>query len=180
MCFVAAIPSWFCSCHTRATSKSLLSCKFQRVNFAHRLHDSAPALCVHVSIHVAGWIPLFRIGIVDICLFPQLSCIAAAAWIAAYILMPEMLLYIEAHSYLENRLEPAKTASNDAASGWTSHCRCYPSARPLRNRNDLHFVQLSWLLTTTELTIWWWWAWNHGFNSLCTLWNACTLPIEAG
>ena len=31
--------------------------------------------------------------------------------------MPEMLLYIEAHSYPENRLEPAETANNDAASG---------------------------------------------------------------
>ena len=30
--------------------------------------------------------------------------------------MPEMLLYIEAYSYLENRLEPAETANNDAAS----------------------------------------------------------------
>lgn len=44
----------------------------------------------------------------------------------------------------------------------TSHCRCCPSARPLRNRNELHFVQLS----TTELKIWWWRPWNHGFNSL--------------
>ena len=54
---------------------------------------------------------------IDICLFSQLSGIAAATWIAAYILMPEMLLYIEAHLYLENRLEPAETANNDVASG---------------------------------------------------------------
>ena len=31
--------------------------------------------------------------------------------------MPEMLLYIEAHSYLENKLEPAETTDNVVASG---------------------------------------------------------------
>ncbi len=30
--------------------------------------------------------------------------------------MPEMPLHIEAHSYLENRLEPAETANNAVAS----------------------------------------------------------------
>jgi len=54
---------------------------------------------------------------IDICLFPEQSDIAAAAYIVTHIVMPEMPLCIEAHSYLENRLEPAKTASNDAASG---------------------------------------------------------------
>ncbi len=33
-----------------------------------------------------------------------------------------------------------------------SHYRCYPCARALGNQNDLHFVQLSCLLITTELT----------------------------
>jgi len=53
---------------------------------------------------------------IDICLFPQLSYTAAAACVA-YIVMPEMPLYIEAHSYLENWLEPAETADNVVASG---------------------------------------------------------------
>ena len=44
-------------------------------------------------------------------------CIAAAARIAAETVTPEIRLYIDAHSYLEIRLEPAETANNICRAG---------------------------------------------------------------
>jgi len=46
-----------------------------------------------------------------------------------------MLLYIEAHSYLDNELKPAETASNDVAEHLTIVVTRLPD--PLRNQNDL-------------------------------------------